>query len=65
MMYGWKDIACERKAFKLQKRIYQVLLDESLRQKGANDKGQIAEEPDEVKVSSPVLKPSGGGDPIT
>ena len=26
--------------------------------------GQVIEEPDELKVSSPVLKPSGGGDSV-
>jgi RNA-directed DNA polymerase len=31
---------------------------------GAYDKGQIVEEPDEVKVSSPVLKTSSSGDGI-
>jgi len=30
---------------------------------GIHDKDQIIEEPDEAKVSRPVLKPSGGGDP--
>jgi hypothetical protein len=29
---------------------------------GPNDNDQVIEEPDELKGSSPVLKPSGGGD---
>ena len=31
---------------------------------GTNDNDQIIEEPDELKGSSPVLKPSGGGDSV-
>ena len=29
-----------------------------------NDNDQVIEEPDEPKGSSPVLKPSGGGDSV-
>ena len=32
---------------------------------GPYDKGSVLEEPDEAKVSRPVLKPSGGGDLAT
>jgi RNA-directed DNA polymerase len=31
---------------------------------GAPDKRHVIEEPDEVKASRPVLKPSGGSDPV-
>jgi RNA-directed DNA polymerase len=31
---------------------------------GISAKDPIIEEPDEGKLSSPVLKPSGGGDPF-
>jgi hypothetical protein len=31
---------------------------------GTNDNDQVIEEPDELKGSSPVLKPSGGSDPV-
>jgi RNA-directed DNA polymerase len=31
-------------------------------ERGAYDKGQVVEEPDELKSSRPVLKPSRGGD---
>jgi RNA-directed DNA polymerase len=34
------------------------------RVKGTHDKGQITEEPDDGKLSRPVLKPSGGGDSL-
>ena len=33
--------------------------------RGMNDKHQIVEEPDAMKVARPVLKPSAGGDPRT
>jgi RNA-directed DNA polymerase len=33
-------------------------------QKGTHDKSHIFEEPDDGKLSRPVLKPSGGGDPV-
>jgi RNA-directed DNA polymerase len=32
--------------------------------KGTRDKSQPIEEPDDINVSRPVLKPSGGGDPV-
>ena len=31
--------------------------------RGTHDQSRTVEEPDEVKVSRPVLKPGGGGDP--
>jgi hypothetical protein len=31
---------------------------------GTNDNDQVIEEPDELKSSRPVLKPSGGGDSV-
>jgi hypothetical protein len=31
---------------------------------GTNDNRRMIEEPDEPKGSRPVLKPSGGGDPV-
>ncbi len=31
---------------------------------GTYDKRRVVEEPDELKSSRPVLKPSGGGDPV-
>jgi len=31
---------------------------------GTNDNDQVIEEPDELKGSRPVLKPSGGGDSV-
>jgi hypothetical protein len=31
---------------------------------GTNDNDQVIEEPDELKGSRPVLKPSGGSDPV-
>jgi hypothetical protein len=31
--------------------------------RGTRDRSHLIEEPDEVKVSRPVLKPGGGGDP--
>ena len=34
-----------------------------VRKRGVCDRDQVIEEPDEVKVSRPVLKPSGMGDP--
>jgi len=34
-----------------------------VRKRGVCDRDQVIEEPDEVKVSRPVLKPSSGGDP--
>jgi hypothetical protein len=36
---------------------------EILGKRGVCDRDQVIEEPDEVQVSRPVLKPSGGGDP--
>ncbi len=33
-------------------------------QGNVHDKDKVTEEPGEVKVSCPVLKPSGGGDPV-
>jgi hypothetical protein len=36
---------------------------EILGKRGVCDRDQVIEETDEVKVSRPVLKPSGGGDP--
>jgi hypothetical protein len=32
--------------------------------RNVHDKDGVTEEPGEVKVSRPVLKPSGGGDPV-
>ncbi len=57
----WKTIPwtqCERAVFKLQKRIFQASANT-----GTLDNSPLVEEPDEVKVSRPVLKPGGGGDP--
>jgi len=31
---------------------------------GTDDSSQAIEEPDDANVSRPVLKPSGGGDPV-
>ena len=64
----WKTIPwtqCERAVFKLQKRIFQASV-AALRQAatGALDRSPLVEEPDEAKVSRPVLKPGGGGDPV-
>lgn len=47
----WRTI--QRNVFKVQKRIYQ-----------ASQRDEVIEEPDELKGSSPVLKPSGGSDPV-
>lgn len=38
--------------------------DGSLATRGAPDKSQTIEEPDDANVSCSVLKPSGGGDPV-
>jgi hypothetical protein len=32
--------------------------------RSVRDKDRVTEEPGEAKVSCPVLKPSGGGDPV-
>ena len=54
-MLPWRGL--ERSVFKLQQRIYRALL-------GTNDSRQMIEEPCDAKVSSTVLKPSGGSDPV-
>jgi hypothetical protein len=41
-----------------------VGFDNSLLAEGTNDNDQVIEEPDELKGSSLVLKPSGGSDPV-
>lgn len=53
----WKDInwrKVERYVLKLQQRIFQASSNGRTR-----EKGQVIEEPDEAKVSSPVLQTSG------
>ena len=74
----WKTISwtqCERAVFKLQKRIFSASARgnhchdaqrTALRQAvhGAHDRSPFVEEPDEAKVSRPVLEPGGGGDPV-
>jgi hypothetical protein len=67
MMYEWDRIDWrkqERSVFKLQKRIYQASRrqDNTARRVGLDDNHQFAEEPDEGKLSRPVLKTSSGSD---